>query len=159
MARYRDFDAWREHREPEPLAFTMFGEEFRTKARIPMWVILDAVPRLEEVGSKNASDMRPGKEMELLKLIGQMMEQVIGGESWSRLLALGIDFQAAMELMTWILSEAMGAAGQGGAEEAGEAGKAGSRSGSPSETTADSGEQSRQTSGGFTMSPPLSLVG
>lgn len=97
MSRHRDFDAARA--EADPLTFTLGGEQFTARATMPAGVLLD-------IANAHAN----GDELELLKLVGVFIEQIVPDEDHDRfVVAMRLTDQATVfDLVAWVIEETTG---------------------------------------------------
>lgn len=143
---FKDFDEVfeQENEERQPISFKYHGETFEVVPQLDMSVVMN-------VGALQGGNL----DADAINRLEKIFVGILGKENYDRLLEVGLQIPHALKILGWVMDNSLRAAEVGELDEAAdpedEMGKAnGSASGLTN--SSGTGDNSRETSGGFTMS-------
>lgn len=99
MSRHRDFDAARAEIEGPPLTFTLCGEEFRCRAKIPAGPILKLASQHDLQG------------LEAIDALGQFLYSIVvpdQADTLRKVIDEDVTVPLAVEIVAWVIEESTG---------------------------------------------------
>lgn len=157
---YRDFERFFE--EPEPIRFSIRGEDFKVEANIPASALL-AIRGLRMPA--NADERDASQMTGVVDRLFNLMEKIMGKSNFARLMSIGdaeederrpVSFQELQGIFQYVMENAMNAIGGDGGEEGGPGNVTPTPNQLASTSSPNTGDPYNQTSTGITMSGPES---